>query len=299
MLDTHQLNVFLTAAETLNFTQAAGRLHMTQPSVSQHIHSLENHFGQLLFVRNGRSIHLTSAGVALLPLARDIIHRSVHIEEMMQSLEGIIHGDLYVGCSTTPGKYLLPPLLARFHRHHPQVQVACHVSSQRNALQRVCDGDAHLALVSKAEIVPRDIELKQLAVDEVKLIAPLDHPWAERGVIEAADLYETDFILREEGSGTRTAVEESLYAIGIEADRLNTLLILGNSEAIAMAVEEGLGVGFVSGLIVTRLVRDRVAPITVRGLNITRDIYVGRHSRRPATAAQTAFWDFIDEAVPQ
>ena len=295
MLDTHQLNVFLTAAETLNFTQAAGRLHMTQPSVSQHIQSLENHFEQSLFIRNGRSIQLTAAGIALQPLARDIVGRSVHIEEMMKSLEGIVHGNLLVGCSTTPGKYLLPPLLANFHRLHPEVRVACHVSSQTNALRNVCNGDAHLALVSKPELAPKDIELKKFAVDDVKLIAPLGHPWAQREAIEPAELYEADFILREEESGTKTAVNDGLADIGIEADRLNTLLILGNSEAIAMAVEEGLGVGFVSGLVVTKLVRDRVALVTVRGLDIQRDIYIARHHRRPATAAQIAFWDFIND----
>jgi len=295
MLDTHQLNVFLTAAETLNFTQAAARLHMTQPSVSQHIQSLENHFGQPLFVRNGRSIQLTAAGVALQPLARDIVGRSVHIEEMMQSLEGIVHGNLIVGCSTTPGKYLLPSLLAKFHHHHPEVRVACHVSSQTSALQNICNGDAHLALVSRPSLSPKDVELKKFAIDEVKLIVPLSHPWAQREVIEPAELYEANFIMREENSGTKIAVNTGLSDIDIEPDRLNTMLILGNSEAIAMAVEEGLGVGFVSDLVITKLVYDRVALVEVRGLNITREIYIGRHSRRPSTVAQNAFWDFISE----
>ena len=86
MLDAHQLNVFLIAAETLNFTQAAVRLHMSQPSVSQHIFSLEQHFEQPLFIRSGRNVQLTDAGVALVPLARELVARSVHIEEMMKSL---------------------------------------------------------------------------------------------------------------------------------------------------------------------------------------------------------------------
>ena len=130
-------------------------------------------------------------------------------------------------------------------------------------------------------------------VDPVVLIAPLDHPWAQRDMIEPEELYSGDFILREEGSGTKQAVEAGLAAIGIEKDRLETLLILGNSEAIALAVEEGIGVGFVSNMVYTKLVHDRVALVNVHGLHIQRDIFIGRHTRRPATVAQTAFWDFI------
>ena len=70
MLDIHQLNIFVVAAETLNFTQAAQQLHMTQPSVSQHIQALERHFDIELFIRNGRNLELTDAGMALLPMAR-------------------------------------------------------------------------------------------------------------------------------------------------------------------------------------------------------------------------------------
>lgn len=293
MLDTHQLNVFLAAAETLNFTQAAARLHMTQPSVSQHIQSLEHHFGQALFIRSGRTLELSEAGMALVPLARDIVGRSVHIEEMMKSLEGEVHGHLLVGCSTTPGKYILPHLLAKFHRLYPQVRVSCHVASQMESLERLCAGEIHLVLVSQPEMAPRELELRMFTVDPVVLIAPLDHPWAERDVIEPEELYSGDFILREDGSGTKQAVEAGLTAVGIEPDRLETLLILGNSEAIALAVEEGIGVGFVSNMVYTKLVQDRVALVNVNGLHIQRDIFIGRHSRRPATVAQTAFWDFI------
>lgn len=295
MLDTHQLNVFLAAAEALNFTQAAARLHMTQPSVSQHIQALEHHFGQVLFIRSGRTLQLSEAGMALVPLARDIVSRSVHIEEMMKSLEGEVHGHLLVGCSTTPGKYILPHLLADFHRLYPQVKVSCHVASQMEALERLCEGEIHLALVSQPEMAPRELELRMFTVDPVVLIAPLDHPWAQRDMIEPEELYSGDFILREEGSGTKRAVDAGLAAIGIEKDRLETLLILGNSEAIALAVEEGIGVGFVSNMVYTKLVQDRVALVNVHGLHIQRDIFIGRHSRRPATVAQTAFWDFISQ----
>jgi DNA-binding transcriptional LysR family regulator len=293
MLDTHQLNVFLAAAETLNFTQAAQRLHMTQPSVSQHIQALEQYFSTPLFYRIGRYIELTDAGQALLPLARELVNRSVLIEETMKSLEGEVHGHLLVGCSTTPGKYVLPSLLANFHRRYPKVRVSCHVASQNQALQMVCEGDVHFALASAPYIACKDVEFYKFMTDEVVLLAPLDHPWAAREEIEPEELHQADFIFREETSGTQTAVRAALAGLNVDVNHLETILILGNAEAIALAVQEGLGLGFVSSIVYTRLVKGSVAPIKVKGLNISRDIYLGCHTRRPPTVAQSAFWDLI------
>ncbi len=295
MLDTHQLNVFLIAAETLNFTQAAQRLHMTQPSVSQHIQSLEQYFDQPLFIRSGRHIQLSAAGEALIPLAREMVNRSIHIEETMKSLEGEVYGHLLVGCSTTPGKYILPHLLARFHKMHPRVRVSCHVASQTQSLQMVCDEEVHFALVSVPDVPCGTVELKHFMTDPVVLIAPLNHPWAIRGEIDPEELYDAAFIFREEGSGTYATVREGLGHIGIDTSLVNTLLTLGNSEAIAIAVQEGLGVGFVSSIVVNRIVEGRVAPIRIRGVHLERDIYIARNTRRAHTVAQTSFWEFVGE----
>ncbi len=292
MLDTHQLHVFLVAADTLSFTEAARRLHMSQPSVSQHIQTLERHFDKELFARSGRNIILTDAGRALLPLARDIVNRSVNIEETMRSLDGEIHGHLLVGCSTTPGKYILPHLLARFHRRYPRVKVSCHVTPQEQAVKMLCASEIHFSMASAPYLTCRDVEFCRYTTDAVVLIAPIDHPWARRGVIEPEELREGVFILREPGSGTMATVYDGLVAVGISPDELETLLVLGNPEAIALAVQEGLGVGFVSSIVVDKLVQDGVAAVNVRGLKLERDIFIGRYTNRPMTGAQAAFWDF-------
>ena len=295
MLDIHQLNLFLAAAETLSFTQAAARLHMTQPSISQHIKSLENHFGCELFIRNGRSLELTDAGLALVPLAQEAVSLSVRIDETMASLNGDVVGHLIVGCSTTPGKYVLPQLLAHFHEHYPRVRATCQVSSQHQTLQMLLNGEAHFALASITEQFSPDLEFHLFLRDHVVLIAPLNHPWAERIEIEPGDLQGTHFILREESSGTYAAVREALSKFGISIKNLDTLLTLGNSEAIAMAVQEGLGVGFVSEMVVRRMGEERLARVKIRGMDIYREIYFARNPRRPATVAQTAFWNFLSK----
>ena len=297
MLDTHQLNVFLVASETLNFTQAARLLHMSQPSVSQHIQTLEQSFGHPLFLRLGRRIELTDSGEALVPLAREMVRRSIQIEETMKSLEGEVHGHLLVGCSTTPGKYILPQLLAKFHHQNPKVRVSCTVAAQGEVFRMLCDGEVHVALISEPYMSSRDVETRIFMTDPMMLIAPLDHPWAMRGEIDPEELIDGDYIFREEGSGTETTVRRALAAAGVATDALSTVLVLGSSEAIALSVQEGIGVGFVSNIVFTKLVEGRVAPIRVKGLEIERDIYIGTHTRRPATVAQRVFWDFIQNEI--
>ena len=293
MTDIHRLKVFLTAAETTNFTETARRLHMTQPSVSQHIQALEQHFDVALFDRAGRYLQLTEAGEQLAPLVQELVRQWVHIEETMETMKGEVAGHLLVGCSTTPGKYIVPQLLAQFHERYPRVKVSCHVSSQEHSLQMLCDGDVHCALASAPHTTYGEIEFERLITDPISLIAPTNHPWAARGVIDPEDLCEAQFIMREDGSGTRNAVRDALAEVGVMESDLDTLITLGNSEAIALAVQEGLGVGFVSNIVVSRLVDKRVCVVDIRGVSIARDIYFCHHVRRPATMAQSAFRAFV------
>jgi LysR family transcriptional regulator, low CO2-responsive transcriptional regulator len=298
MLDTHQLNVFLVAAETMNFTEAARRLHLSQPSVSQHIQTLEQHFDLELFVRAGRHIQLTDAGRTLLPLAKDLINRTGSIEETMLSLRGEVYGHLVVGYSTTPGKYILPHLLSRFLNLYSKVTVTCRVASQEQAIEMVRVGSAHFAVGGTPHTVSHDVEFFKYMADPLVLIAPLNHPWSEQRVIEPELLYDGGFIMREAGSGARAVLRDGLASIGVSLERLKALIVLGNSEAVALAVKEGLGVGFVSGMVVASLVRGDVALIKVRGLSLERDIFITRSARRQQTLAQQTFWDYVNNEGP-
>lgn len=294
MLDAHQLNVFLTAARTLNFTAAARQLHMTQPSVSQHIQALEHHFEVELFVRAGRHLRLTDAGEELFPMAEKLVSQSKSIENKMESLQGDVYGRLLVACSTTASKYVLPFLLAEFMKMYPNVEASCLVTSRQVAIEMLQDGDVNVALASSAEFC-QSLDFSQFISDKIVLVVPLDHPWARRGIVEPEELLTENFIWREEGSGTRSVVQRGLQGLDLSIEQLKTVLTLGNSEAIALAVQEGIGVGFVSQIIVSRLVDGKVAPVEVRGLDVCQHIYIGCDLSRVGTTAQTAFWEFVTD----
>jgi len=295
MLDAHQMNVFLTAAQTLNFSEAGRRLHMTQPSVSQHIQTLERHFNTQLFVRSGRHLSLSEAGEALLPLAREFISLSVQIEESMASLQGYVHGHLQFGCSTTAGKYILPKLLAGFRDIHPHVQITCHVRDNATAIQMLIEGKVNLALAHE-RVNFRDVEFRKFMDDPVVLAVYPDHPWASRSVLQPEELLEGDFILREEGAGSRTELAKGLPEIGLSLDQLRTVMVLGNSEAISLAVQEGIGVSFLSRLVVRAPAsRGELVAVEIEGLHLAQEIWIGRNLHQAATRAQAAFWSFVHD----
>ncbi len=294
MLDPFQLKVFITAAETLNFSRAAEKLHLSQPSVTQHIRSLENRFGSELFVRSGNRLSLSESGQALLPIARQIIAVSLRADEVMEALKGEVQGNLIIGCSTTPGKYILPLLLSKFMRQYPRVQASCHVTGRDQALQMLSEGRVHLALSSDASAFDKNVDFVKLMRDPITLIAPLSHPWADRTAISIEEIKNERLILREPGAGTYQVVRSALARNGINIEDLRITLTLGNSEAIAIAVKEGVGIGFVSQTVVTNMVAGQVKEVPIAGVEIYQDIYIGRNRLNPAPRVQTAFWEFIN-----
>ncbi len=292
MLNFHELNVFVEAALTENFSVAARRLYLSQPAVSLQISNLERHLGLELFTRNGRSIQLNEAGRMLLPMAQEALRHIKQIEETMSALHGLMIGHISIACSTTVGKYILPRLVAGFRRQHPDVRVTINVMSRRAAVEWLLDDRAELTVVS-ARPSHGDLECAPFLEDQIVLVAPAAHPWGDGRSVTPADLLTQPFILREPTAGTYEVLAEGLAAHQIEIGQLQTVLTLANAEAIEMSVEEGIGVAFISQLAAARgLQLGQIKAVPVRDMKLTRTIYMVRRQRHAAMPLQQAFWDF-------
>lgn len=292
MLDAHQMNVFLRAAESRNFSEAARQLCMTQPSVSQHIRSLELRFGMTLFERKGRRLKLTEAGQALLPLAREMVRLSLHIEESLHTLHGEVHGDLLIGCCTSAGRFLLPKLLSRFLEKFPSVMVTCHITDQQTARNLLSEGKLHIMLAPPQESCS-GLESRHFLTDPIQLVCNRRHRWAGRTEIEPQELLEENFVVREEASGTQRTLRQALPSVNLSGDQLKKVMVLGASESVALAVQEGIGVAFLTRLAAgPGILRGDLINIRVRGLALSQDIWLSRYINFPATRAQLAFWEF-------
>ena len=219
MLDIYELNIFLAAAETENFSEAARQLSLTQPAVSMQIRSLEKKLGVPLFYRSGRSLVLTEQGKVLTSLARDMVNHAIQIEEEIESLKGEVVGHLKIGCSTSTGKYFLPHLAARFRRRYPAVQMTIYNHSREVVIDELCEGAVQLAVVSALPTC-KDVEYRHFFTDHVVLIVPCSHSWAARDIVTLDELRKANFILRDQLSGTREEVELTLEEAGLSVNDL-------------------------------------------------------------------------------
>lgn len=299
MLHLNELEIFIAAAEHGSFSEAARFLHLSQPAISQSIQSLERRFNIELFSRQGRTARLSDGGKALLPLARELLAAARRVEETMNSLNGMVAGHIHLACSTASGKYLLPSMLAQFRAEYPAVRVDVQVCSRDVVVQQLLEEDVDF-VVSSRQIDHRDLEFVTFSTDEATLIVPADHPWAHSKRIYPDDLLDEALILREEGSGTYTALYEALRAHDIAPEMLNVAMTLGNAEAVALAVEEGIGIGFVSKLAAARSVAlGRAVEVAIEGFDLRHSLYFVRNRRTPMTHSQRAFWEFMQATMPE
>jgi DNA-binding transcriptional LysR family regulator len=293
MFDWQGLEVFVAAARVENFSAAAQELHLSQPAVTQRIQALERDMGVSLFERQGRRVFLSEAGAYLLPMAQDLIRRGRRMEETMHSLSGEIVGHLVLGCSTASGKYILPGLLARFCQQHTAVRSTIRVGSRSRILELLRTRGVHIGF-SSAPVEQRDITYSKFCDDTVVLIAPPSHPWTKRSSIRPEELLQEKLILREDSSGTYQSMMQGLVPHDIASSELQTVMTLGNAEAIIMAVEEGIGVGFVPLLSASRCLQvDRVKIVPIDDVKMIHTIWMAENTAEPATAAQIEFLKMI------
>jgi DNA-binding transcriptional LysR family regulator len=293
MIELTKLEIFIHAAETLSFSEAARQMHLSQPTVSHHIKRLEHELAVELFDRSGHNLHLTEAGRFLLPWARKLMQQSNEMQELISSIQQKIVGQLRIACSTTAGKYILPQLAARFKQKHPGIQVSILSCTPEHVVPRLLEREANLGVVSYEALNP-GFESQEFFQDSIHLIVPREHPWAFRQTIDPAHLIPEPMIMREPSSGTRRVLAEELAKHDIAFDALNVFLELGNAEAIVETVAAGFGVSFVSRLVAAcALEQGKVVEVPVRGLDLRRTIYMVRRSIDAPHRPQEAFWAFV------
>ena len=288
-----QLESFLAVAREGSFTRAAARIHLSQPTLSEHIHELERELGKPLFLRDRRRAALTEAGRVFQPHAARVVAAADTARQAVGDLDGLARGSLLVGASTTPGSYVLPSVVVAFQRRYPGITLSLSIANSRVIEERVRADELDLGIVGGHMLGPGERCVAAGLVDELVLITPPKHPWVRRSPIRARDLAEERLLVREAGSATRQVMERALQHAGITLGRT---MELDQTEAIKQFVMAGLGVAFVSVHAVHAEVRTRqLAVVTIRGLRIRRHFHVIHGDRRTLAASGQAFLGLLDE----
>jgi LysR family transcriptional regulator, transcriptional activator of the cysJI operon len=271
-LENFRLVVFRAVAEQRSFRKAAEELYLTQPAVSLQIKALEKDLGVQLFDRSGTSASLTPAGAVLLDYSRRVHKLLAHAEHQIAALSGNHAGRLTLGASTTIAQYVLPRLLGEFCAEHPRVFPALVSSNTEGIVEAVKEQRIALGFIEGPPRT-RDVHTEPFLRDELVLIAPAAHEWAEAPAISCTDLAKAPLLMRERGSGSRRILEMALERHGIKRRALNIVMELDSTEAIKSAVEAGLGVGFVSRWAIAKDLRlgRSFKIVEIKGLRMHRD----------------------------
>lgn len=273
-----QLRIFVAVAERQHVTQAARALNLTQSAASHAVASLEERHDTKLFNRIGRRIELTEAGRAFLSQARTILSQVERAELALSEFGSLERGTLVVQASQTIASYWLPRHLVAFRRAHPRIDVRLTIGNTAQVAEAVETGAAELGFVEGA-VESDQLVSVPVARDQLVLVVGPEHPWAQGPAPKAADLLESEWVLREPGSGTRSFFEDAVAQLGIELARLRIAMELPSNEAVRAAVEAGLGATALSASVVAPSLESGLLQHVLFSLP-QREFHVLRHSQR-------------------
>ncbi|MFT5260851.1 MAG: DNA-binding transcriptional LysR family regulator [Cryomorphaceae bacterium] len=286
-----QLQVFNAVAKHLSYTRAAEELHLTQPAVSMQIKQLEKSADLPLFEQIGKKIYLTEAGQVMLDHAQSIIAKLDSIRNDIEQLKGIDGGRLRV-CIASTVNYFATRLISKFSQTHPNVQISLDVTNRQDLLKQLETNEPDLVLMGRP---PSSADLYSQAFmdNPLVIIANPHHALAGQKNIPITKLNNERFVLRENGSGTRGAMETMFNEYDIHP---HVSTQLSGNEAIKQAVEAGLGLALVSFHTVDlELKAGRVVTLDVEHFPIAKNWHIGHRSGKKLSATAEAFWHFVLE----
>jgi DNA-binding transcriptional LysR family regulator len=241
----HKLKVFCTVAETRSFSKTSEIIHLTQPAVSLQIQALEEKYETKLFDRSSSKVNLTPAGEVLYKYAKDILALYASAEKVISEMTGLVKGSITIGAGSTIGNYLLPSVIADFRKAHPKIKVHLLIGNMQKVIELLNSGNINIGFV-EGDVKRHKMFSEKLISDELLVIVPQHHQWAQRKEISVTELIDEPFIFREAGSSTRQIIEKFFSRHGITTQDMKVSMVLGSTEAIKDAVENGLGVSIIS-----------------------------------------------------
>jgi len=286
-----QMKVFAAVARQLSFTRAARELHLTQPAVSQQIKLLEEEVGLPLFEKLGRKVQLAPAGEELLRYATQAIELLREAGESLAAMRGLKRGVLKLGAVST-AKYFAPSLLSAFTPSYPEVTIKFGVGNREEIIKQMAASEIDLVIMGRP---PRELETvaAPFAKHPLVIIASPDHPLAAKRHIPLRQLSSEQFLIREEGSGTRASMEHVFRERHVS---FRASMEVSSNETIKQAVMAGMGISFISAHTVgLELAAGKLVCLDIVGLPIVRDWYVIHLQDKHLSPIAGAFRSFLLE----
>ncbi|MEW6615379.1 MAG: selenium metabolism-associated LysR family transcriptional regulator [Thermodesulfobacteriota bacterium] len=297
-MDLRQLDIFCKVVELGSFSKAGEATYLTQPTISEHIKSLEDHLDARLLDRMGREVIPTKAGEILYRYAKKILELRVEAKQVLENFSGKMSGDITIGGSNIPGEYVLPYLLGKFKDNYPNISICLMIGDTKEIIDQVINNRIEMGIVG-AKIQDRRLEYSEFIKDELILVVPSSHPWKSKTSVRPEELKDQSYISRERGSGTRITIEKAFHDSGTNLNTLKVIAEMGSTEAIRQGIKAGIGISILS----KRAVEDELKlgvlkEIRVKGLKLIRNFYIVFHKGRTRSPLLEAFIGFLMENHP-
>ncbi len=295
-MDLRQLNHLIAVAEHQSFSAAARALHTVQSNVSTHVAKLEKDLGAALIDRH--TMQPTAEGRAVLERARRIRTELQAINDDIVSMRHEVAGEVRIGCIGTTGRWMASPLLGRLAERHPALRPVLVDATTTSLTPRVLDGDLDMAIVN-TPVVEAGLESEPLFDEERIIVAPADHPLADRGTINVADLADHPVMLTPRGTTFRDAIDQELAAAGV---RLTAAAEVDGLRLLASLAYQGYAPALLPASAVSGYPDGNWSLVHVEGL-ARRSVGLVRNRRTtpsmPIRAAREVVLDVIREIAPR
>ena len=261
-------SVFMSVAENLSFSKAANDLNISQPAVTRHIKELEERYKTNLLERKGNKIYLTEAGEKVYNAFKEIAQQYRNLDFEIGQLHSSISGEFKIGASSTISQYVIPKVIASFHKRYPKIQIYLMNGNSFEMKKLLLNNQVDLALVENHSS-QSGIRYKDFLDDELIVVTGKNSVYAKREKITKDHLMQIPIVLREQGSGTLEVIKQVLSEQNINFENLNTLIHLGSTESIKNFLQDFDGLAIVSEkavqneLYMKTLVRLKVVGFTI------------------------------------
>ncbi|PKF86361.1 LysR family transcriptional regulator [Bacillus sp. BA3] len=242
------LKVFVTVIEQKNFSRAGDILNLSQPGVSLHIRNLENELGTKLIYRSPKQVQITEPGKILYRHAKQMLNHYETAKREINEFNNVVSGTMKIGASFTIGEYYLPKVLAEFAAQYPMVDIQIIISNSNDVIQGIRSNKLDIGLI-EGETNYKDIDVRPFMNDEMIVVVPPDHPLSQMDLIEGNMLQNQTWVLREQGSGTRTYSDKLLSSLELN---IKKTFIFTSIQGVKEAVMAGLGIALLSRLTVQK-----------------------------------------------
>ncbi|HEX2934738.1 MAG TPA: LysR family transcriptional regulator [Bacteroidales bacterium] len=262
--------VFLSVAENLSFSKAAGDLNISQPAITKHIKELEDRYKTNLFERKGNKIYLTKAGEKVYNAFKQIALQYRELDFEIGQMHSSISGEFKIGASSTISQYVIPKAIASFHKRYPKIQIFLMNGNSFEMEKLLLENQVDIALVEN-QSSQAGIRYKNFMDDELIVVTGANSVYAKRESISKEDLSQVPIVLREQGSGTLEVIRDAFIKQGIHFENINTLIHLGSTESIKNFLLDFDGLAIVSEkAVLTELYLKTHVKLKVTGFSIPR-----------------------------